>query len=141
MLRERAAHDHSTHIDVIEMSQDTNHRAMRILAVALALVPIGFGALRALQTGTDFRYLVTAIATLAVAAMIFRFGAPRVSSRGLLAGLALLAAALTGSAVAFWQGARSAPAVLIVAFAFSLCTTASGALGLFARGPRAPTMS
>ena len=108
-------------------------RSRRILALGSAALPVGFGALRALTTGTDFRYLVTALASLAAAATIFRFGLARVSSRWLLSGLALVACTLVGGLVAFAEGATSAPAVGVVALAFGLCFSASGMLGLFAR--------
>ncbi len=104
----------------------------RVLAVGFAVTPVAFGALRALTTGTDFRYLVTALASLAVAAMIFTFGASRVSSRWVLSCGALVAATVIGGAVAFGQGATSMAAVWLVAFSFALCVTASGVLGLFA---------
>jgi hypothetical protein len=96
-------------------------------------VPVGFGALRAVTTGTDLRYLVTAVASLAVAATLFRVGASRISSRWLLSSLALVASTLAGSAVAMWQGATSGPAVAVVATSFGVCVTASGMLGLFSR--------
>jgi len=120
------------------MNQPATARFGRVLAFSLAAVPVAFGALRALTTGTDFRYLVTALASLAAAAAIFRFGASRVASRWLLPSLALAAATLVGGAVAFEQGAASATAVWFVAFSFGLCVTASGVLGMFSRSSDRP---
>lgn len=115
------------------MRQDVTQKFVRVLALGFAAIPVGFGALRALTTGTDFRYLVTGLASLAVASTIFGLGASRVSSRWLLSCVALAGSTLVGGAVAFGQGATSAPAVWVVTFSFGLCVTASGVLGLFAR--------
>jgi 4-amino-4-deoxy-L-arabinose transferase-like glycosyltransferase len=115
------------------MHQKVRRKLVRLLALGSAAVPLGFGALRALTTGTDFRYLVTALASLAAAATIFRLGASRVRSRWRLGGIGLAGSTLVAAAVAFGQGATSAPAVWVVAVAFSLCVTTSGMLGLFSR--------
>ncbi len=117
------------------MSPDATRKFVRLLALGFAALPVGFGALRALTTGTDFRYIVTALASLAMAATIFRLGASRVRSRWLLSGVALVGSTLVAAAVAFAQGATSGPAVSVVALAFSLCVTTSGMLGLFSRSP------
>lgn len=114
------------------MIQSATRKFARVLAVVFAATPVAFGALRALTTGTDFRYLVTALVSLAVAAMSFTLGASRVSSRSLLSCGALVAATVIGGAVAFGLGATSMAAVWLVAFSFGLCVTASGVLGLFA---------
>ena len=109
-------------------------RLSRVLAVAFAAIPFVFGGLRALQTRTDFRYLVTALASLAAAVTIFRLGASfgrRAASPVPLWLLALSGATLFAGAVAFGLGATSSTAVWVVAFGFGLCVTASGALGLF----------
>ena len=113
------------------MRQKTAHTFVRVLAIGLAALPVGFGALRALTTGTDFRYLVMAIASLAVAVSIFRIGRTRRLSRWLLPCLVLAATTLVGAAVAFGEGATSAPAVWFVAFGFGLCVTMGGVLGMF----------
>jgi len=115
------------------MNRDATRKLGRLLALGFAAIPVGFGALRALTTGTDFRYLVTALASLAAAATIFRLGASRVRSRWPLSCLALAGSTLVAATVAFGQGATSGPAVWLVALAFSLCVTTSGMLGLFSR--------
>jgi hypothetical protein len=115
------------------MIQLARSRLVRVGAIAIAALPFAFGAARALQTGSDFRYLVVAVASLASATAIVRLGARRGPSSGVWV-LALVGATLVSSAVAFALGARSAPAVLVVALAFSACVTAGLALGLFARG-------
>ena len=115
------------------MNQDTARKFQRLLALGAAALPVGFGALRALTTGTDFRYLMTALASLAAAAAIFALGASRVNSRWLLSCGALVGSTLVGAAVAFGQGASSAPAVWVVTVCFGACFTMSGTLGLFSR--------
>lgn len=115
------------------MAHNAPPKFVTVLAIVFAATPVGFGTLRVVTTGTDLRNLVTAVASLAVAAMVFRVGVSRVSSRWLLSGLALAASALAGGAVAMWEGATSGPAVAVVATSFGLCVTASGMLGLFSR--------
>ena len=111
------------------MKPDVTRRIVRMFALVLAAIPLTFGALRALQTGTDYRYLIVALASLATAATAFRFGPPgRLASSA----LGLVTSTLVAGAVAFGLGASSAAAVWFVALGFSLCETASGALGLFA---------
>ena len=115
------------------MPSNTTRRFMRALAVCLMAVPVGFGALRALTTGTDFRYLVTALAALVVAGITIRVGAPRLRSRWFLSLLALALSTLAGGIVAFGQGATSVAAVVVVATLFGLCVTTGGMLILRSR--------
>ncbi len=109
---------------------------MRILAIIAAAIPFAFGALRAIQTGDDYRYLITALASLVAATLIFRVGGRRrgaASSPWGFALIVLVGTTVITAGVAFLTGARNLPAIGIVAISFSLCTTASQALGLFAR--------
>jgi hypothetical protein len=115
------------------MNKNASRWFVRALAVCFAAAPVGFGALRALTTGTDFRYLVTALAVLAAAAITFRVGAPRVRSRWMLSFLALALSTLVGSVVAIGQGATSIGAIGAVVAAFGLCVTVGGMLGAFSR--------
>lgn len=115
------------------MTRDTARRYLNVVAVGLAAVPIGFGTVRAITTGTDFRYLVTAVASLAAAAAVFRGAASRVASRWLLSSLALAVSIGAGGVVASWQGATSVPAVALVVVGFGLCAAGSGILGLFSK--------
>ncbi len=109
----------------------------RSAAIALAALPLGFGLLRAWQTGTDFRYLTTALVTVCITAVCFRFGASRALSRGLLVVGALVAATTASAVAAFALGARSAGAVWFVSLGFSLCVVGGAVLGsLTTRGAR-----
>jgi hypothetical protein len=113
------------------MSKNASQWFVRALAVCFAAAPVGFGALRALATGTDFRFLVTALAALAVAGITFRVGTPRVRSRWLLSFLAFALSTLVGGVVAIEQGATSIGAIGAVVAAFGLCVTIGGGLGAF----------
>jgi hypothetical protein len=115
------------------MSKNTGQWFVRALAICFAAAPVGFGALRALTTGTDFRYLFTALAVLAAAGITFRVGAARVRSRWLLSFLALALSTLVGGVVAVAQGATSIGAIAAVVVAFGLCVTIGGMLGVFSR--------
>jgi len=120
------------------MNQNARRTFPRVMGALLVAVPFVFGALRALQTGSDFRYLVTAFGSFAAAATILRFGA---SSRDaalplLRLVLAVVGATLVAAAVAFGLGATSVLAILVVASAFSLCATTGLALWRLAPSPR-----
>lgn len=96
--------------------------------IVIACVPIAFGVIRAVSTGTDFRYLWTAIAALAGSAAVIARGpaanhrdAPRVL-------LALCVGTLLAAATALLVGARSPGAVLVVALAFGACAAVGSGL-------------
>lgn len=115
------------------MTKGAGQWFVRALAVCFAAAPVGFGALRALTTGTDFRYLITALAVLATAGITFRVGAARIQSRWLLSYLALTLSTLVGGIAAIGQGATSIGAIGAVVAAFGLCVTIGGMLGVFSR--------
>jgi hypothetical protein len=115
------------------MSANGNHRIARLIAFGFAAIPFCFGALRAFTTGSDFRYLVTALASVAAAWIAFRVSSARVPSRWGRSFLALVVSSVAGGLAAFAQGAKSVPAVAVVATAFGMCFTLGGMLGLFSR--------
>lgn len=101
----------------------------------IAALPIAFGVIRAVTTGTDFRYLWSAIAALVGAAVTARGGnTDRVAVRG---ALALCVATLLAAAMAFLVGARSPGAVLVVALAFGACAAVGSGLVAWSRADRA----
>jgi hypothetical protein len=51
------------------------------ISILFALAPIGFGVIRAVRTGNDFRYLWVALASLVSAAIVFAVGADEVDGR------------------------------------------------------------
>lgn len=111
-------------------------QALRLGAgVLIASLPIAFGVIRAAQTGTDFRYLWSAIAALVGAAAVTarRSNTDRVAVRGTLA---LCVATLLAAAMACLVGARSPGAVLVVALAFGACAAVGSALVARSRADR-----
>ena len=108
-------------------------RVLYLAAILFALVPFAFGLTRALTTGTDVRYLWVALASFIGAAEVVAFGMRRAKTSLSLAGVVLVVATLLASVTAYLLGARSAPAVLVVALAFGLCWAASCALYILSR--------
>ena len=108
-------------------------RVARGVGFVLASLPICFGALRALTSGTDFRYLVTAFASLVAGWAAFRFTAGRMRSRWARSLLALALSTVAGALAAVGQGASSIPAVLTVTGGFAVCVTLGGMLGVFSK--------
>ncbi|MBL0173546.1 MAG: hypothetical protein IPP90_23225 [Gemmatimonadaceae bacterium] len=106
---------------------------MFILGLLIAAVPLGFGALRAVTTGSDWRYLWVAVSacTIALGVLWFR---RQVSgpSLGRIA-TAFVAAGVAAAALAFAQGATSVAAVLTVAGGFGLCEAIGLGLAFRAR--------
>ena len=110
---------------------------MRLLAVLLALVPVAFGLIRLISTGSDARYLWSALAALFGASLVMIISRARERSRNVVAGLFLVAlsvSTLLAALVARLLGATSAPAIVAVAVAFGMCCTTGAALR--ARTPR-----
>jgi hypothetical protein len=115
------------------MPHEERKRVARALGFVLASLPLCFGALRALTSGTDVRYILTALSSLIAAGATFRFSAGRVRSGWVRSLLALAFSTLVGAIAAFGQGATSAAAVGVVAGAFGACVTLGGMLGVFSR--------
>lgn len=109
------------------MKWPPRERRIRALSIAFAAVPFVFALIRAVQTGSDLRYLWVALASQLGATMVMVVG--RASSRGLAVRIALSAAAFvmaTLSAVlaAVLLGTRVGPGILVVASAFGFCAAA-----------------
>lgn len=103
---------------------------MRMLGTLMAAVPFLFALLRAVSTGTDFRFVWVALASTLGAIVVLapdRVGASRTGRRL----LALVAATAAAAGAGFAQGAQSAPAVIFVALGFAACS--AGGLSLLAR--------
>jgi hypothetical protein len=101
------------------------------IGILLVLVPFMFGTVRAITTGTDFRYLWIAAATFFIAFLVMALGRVRgVSVRGVLTLFvgALVMATLAGVGAGVLAGARSALPIFIVAFGFALCDAGGLAL-------------
>jgi hypothetical protein len=115
------------------MQQAARDLFTRLVPVSLAAVPVIFGLVRAIQTGSDFRYIVCALAALAAAGVVFRVLDARSTPRWQQSALALAAATVAAAALAYAQGARSVPAVWLVALGFGTCIATGGAFGAFGR--------
>ena len=100
----------------------------------MVAIPFVFALLRAISTGTDFRFVWVALASTLGAAIVLaipnRVGADRPGRRLLVFLAATVAATVAGLA----QGAQSMQAVLFVALGFAVCSAAG--LSLLARRHR-----
>jgi hypothetical protein len=93
-----------------------------MLGLLVAIIPVGFGALRAITTGSDFRYLWVALVS-SVAAGVALTATRRFPSRWLASvAVAVVAATIAAAGAAFALGGRSVPAVLFVAAGFAVCS-------------------
>lgn len=109
---------------------------MRIVGVLIASVPLGFAAVRAAATGTDFRYFWVAVAsTLGAACVLLTANRARPQSPGLVvrAAFALFVAAGAAGVAAVAVGARSVSAVVVVALGFAICSATGLALATVQR--------
>jgi len=101
----------------------------RMLGFVLGAIPLAFGALRFAQTGTDWRYLITAAVSLAAAILAARTAHKRgPGTPALTFVVASIAATVTGAISAYTTGARHLGALLFVAAGFAICTGACAAL-------------
>ena len=120
-----------------------SQRRQRLLLVAvlLAMVPVAFGSVRAINTGNDFRYLWLAAASLlgSLAVMVPAYRAPGPASVSAWRAVGAIAGgAACAAATAIFLGATAGPGVAIVAVAFGLCTGTGAVLGTVARRERRP---
>jgi len=118
-------------------------RRRQLLLVASALsaaVPVSFGLIRAVSTGDDFRYLWMAAAALLAAIAVTTLGRGTAGPAHVSLGRAVAAvAAGTASAAAtgVFLGATAVSGIVIVSFAFGVCSGVSAVLARLAR--KAPT--
>lgn len=107
----------------------------RVLAVTFAALPFGFGAIRAMKTGTDVRYLWVALAGGVGAFAVAHMARARssVSASG-LAALAFVASGATGVGAAMLLGTKLGPGILVVAASFAACFAAACLASLLVRG-------
>lgn len=111
-----------------------------VLGILATLVPFGFGAIRAITSGSDFRYIWMALAAALALASV------AIASRGIQAPNEILArsggvcllATLLAAAAGYLLGARSPVSVGIVAVSFGLCEAAGFAFTMLSRRGRTP---
>jgi len=94
------------------------------LSFVLAAVPFAFALIRAIKTGTDFRYLWMAVAAFIAAAAFVAIEKERGRRRNVTTSMPLgvflivtVVAALTG----YLLGARSSVGVWVVSIGFAFC--------------------
>ena len=99
-----------------------------VLAILAAAVPFAFGVIRAIATGTDYRYLWMAIAAALGGGLVVvaTKGARRTRAGMLMRSAAMLGLATVLAGVAgYLLGARAASGIVIVSLSFGLCDAAS----------------
>lgn len=96
----------------------------KALSFVLAVIPFGFALIRAIKTGTDFRYLWMAVASFVAAAAFVAIEKERGRRRDVTTSMPLgvfiivaVVAALTG----YLLGARSSAGVWLVSVGFAFC--------------------
>jgi hypothetical protein len=112
------------------MTRTGREQLTYVVSILLAAAPFAFGLLRAITTRTDFRYLWTALAACVGVSAVIVIGKARSAPHSvyLLAIGATVGGTVLAGATAFMLGAKSAPAILFVAFGFSVCFAASSIL-------------
>jgi hypothetical protein len=118
----------------------SRRRLPLLLAAAFfAALPVAFGLIRAISTGTDVRYLWLAGAALAGSALVMAL-TPRPSSLRLTA-VRTLAAVAAGTAcataTALLMGTKAGLGLAVLAVSFGLCTGVGVTLASVAREPGA----
>ena len=101
---------------------------LRFLSIVFAALPIAFGLIRAITTGTDLRYLWLAFAALLSAAGVMVLGRAYASqpfARVALSAGAFVISTLFAMSTALLLGTTFNFGMLIVASAFGLCCAAS----------------
>jgi hypothetical protein len=110
---------------------------LMLAAAFFAALPVAFGLIRAVSTGTDVRYLWLAGAATAGSALVMALMRRPSSFR--LTAVRTLAAVAAGTAcaaaTALLMGTRAGPGLAVVAVSFGLCTGAGVTLAAFAREP------
>jgi hypothetical protein len=105
------------------------------IATAFAAVPFGFALIRLVQTGTDARYVVVALASACGAALAMVLAGPVTSARFLrVAVTVFISATLFAIIAALLLGTRLGPGILVVAAAFGFCFAAASGLHARTRG-------
>ena len=112
-----------------------------VLGILAILVPFAFGVIRAITTGSDFRYLWMALAAVLGAVVVAVTTTQRTTTQNEIlkrSGAAFVLATLLAGGVGYLLGARSFIGVWIVAVSFGLCEAVGFALTKMARTPSAP---
>jgi uncharacterized membrane protein YbjE (DUF340 family) len=105
------------------------------IATAFAALPFGFALIRLVQTGTDARYVVVALASTCGAVLGMLLTRPVTSARFLrVAVVVFISATLVAIIAALLLGTRLGPGIFVVAAAFGFCFAAASAMHARTRG-------
>ena len=120
------------------MKRTLRERLFLVVGILLIAAPFAFGLLRALTTGTDWRYLWVAIAAFVGSSVVIAIGRSQSKTSTVTVGIgaiALIVATLTAVLGAKFLANTQSVATWIVAFAFAFCTTI-GTVLYFVSKPR-----
>src|SRR4029453_11052814 len=100
---------------------------MKLLSARLAALPFAFGLIRAVQTGTDVRYVWVALAAMAGGMLVTARvrGSRRPVSPQALAAAVFLVSTIFATGTGMVLGTRLGPGLLVVAAAFAACFAAA----------------
>lgn len=117
------------------MTGTTRARLIYGLAIVSAATPFAFGLIHGLRTGSDYRYLWLALATMVGGVLAKRV----VRRRGVLTTTLFVSVVATvfGVFASWLLGTAPSVVVLMVSVSFSLCVAGPTALQMLAR-PRRP---
>lgn len=121
------------------MRRSSRQRRILTLSIAFAAIPFAFALIRAVRTGSDFRYFWLAIASLLAAVVVTTAGkrcSTTFEEAVPLSAIAFLVATLSAVLTASLLGGRVGPGSLLVASAFGFCFAVSSLLYARARTRR-----
>jgi hypothetical protein len=100
---------------------------MKLLSAVLAALPFAFALFRAVQTGTDVRYVWVALAAMAGGMLVTARvrGSRRPVSPQALAAAVFLTAVVFATGAGMLLGTRLGPGLLVVTTAFAACFAAA----------------
>jgi hypothetical protein len=102
---------------------------MNVLAFLFAAAPFAFALIRLVQTGTDARYVLVALASSGGAALAMALTRPVTRSRFVrVAMAAFVSATVLAVVAALLLGTRLGPGILVVAVSFGFCFAAGCAV-------------
>ena len=110
----------------------------KTLAVVFAAIPFAFGLIRAVNTGSDVRYVWVALAAMCggMAGMAAARATGRGANPAVIVPVVFVVAGAFAVSAAMLLGTRLGPGILIVAASFAACFAAASALSVRARATR-----
>jgi hypothetical protein len=120
------------------MKRTSKEMLFLVVGILLVAAPFAFGLLRAINTGTDWRYLWVALGAFIGSAVIIAIGRARSTASVTIGNAfsALLVSTLAAVLAAKYIGNTRSTATWIVSFAFAFCTTIGTVFYLISK-PRA----